>query len=248
MNQLPRTKRASILTMLIEGVTMREIARTAGVSINTVTKLLQDGGRTARSFHDTRVRGIRERRRVECTRVWAFAETAQTATEDPNRPVRTRNAWTYTAIDAESRLIVSYAITFRTVGAAIAMKDDLRTRLRVEPALVTLPLPASIPGTVENTTADFAGAFHRASVGAAARPGQRTSAASPMETYRAVVNLYALHHNYCKVQAHSGATPAMAAGLDEQVRDTAWIVRLIEARAPRPRRPSKYRKAARVQD
>ena len=234
--------------MLIEGVSMREIARTAGVSINTVTKLLQDAGRTARTFHDTRVRGIRDRRRVECTRVWAFAEAAQPATEDSSRPVRTRNAWTYTAIDAESRLIISYAITFRTMGAAIAMKDDLRTRLRVKPTLVTLPLPASIPGTVESTTADFAGAFHRASAGASARPGQRTGAARPMETYRAVVNLYALHHNYCKVQAHSGATPAMAAGLDKEVRDTTWIVQLIDARAPRPRRPSKYRKAARVQD
>ena len=140
---------------------------------------------------------------------------------------------------------MSYAITFRTMGAAIAMKDDLRTRLNVEPALVTLPLPASIPGTVENTTADLAGAFHRAKADAAPRPGQRTSAASPMETYRAVVNLYALHHNYCQVQADSEATPAMAAGLDKKVRDTSWIVELIDARAPRPRRPSTYRKAVR---
>lgn len=233
--------------MLIEGVSIREIARRAGVSINTVTKLLQDAGRTARIFHDARVRGIRDRRRVECTRVWAFAETAQPATEDSGRPVRARNAWTYTAIDAESRLIISYALTFRTMGAAIAMKDDLRTRLRVEPALVTLPLPASIPGTVESTTADFAGAFRRARVDSAARPGQRTTTASPMDTYKAVISLYALHHNYCKVQ-DSGATPAMAAGLDKEVRDTTWIVELIDARAPRPKRPSRYRKAVRLHD
>ena len=249
MNQLPRAKRARILAMLIDGASMRSIARTAGVSINTVNKLLHDAGRTAKTFHDTRVRGIRGRRKVECTRVWAFADIGPPATKDANQPPRTRNAWTYTAIDADSRLIVAYSITFRTVGPAIAVMDDLRTRLRVKPALVTNPLPTNARGTVESTRADFAGAFHRARANAARPDTPRLAASrSPgrIETYRAVVSLYALHHNYCRVQAHSGTTPAMAAGLDTEARDTNWIVELVDARAPRSKRPRKYRKAVRL--
>lgn len=249
MNQLPQAKRAGILAMLLGGASIRSIARTAGVSVNTVAKLLHDAGRTAKTFHDTRVRGIRGRRRVECSRTWAFAETGQPATQDPSRPFRTRNAWTYTAVDAESRLIVSYFTTFRAVGAAIAVKEDLRTRLRVKPALVTNPLPVNVAGTVESTRADFAGAFHRARSKAVPHPDPQTRnsrSTSPIETYRDVVNLYALHHNYCKVQALSETTPAMATGLDNEVRDMTWIVELIDARAPKPRRPSKYRKLARL--
>ncbi|MCE2425311.1 MAG: hypothetical protein J4F45_09465 [Pseudomonadales bacterium] len=247
MNQLPRAKRARILAMLIEGASMRSVARTAGVSINTVAKLLHDAGRAAKIFHDSRVRGIRGRRRVECSRVWAFGDTGQPPEQDPERPLRTRDAWTYTAIDAKSRLIVSYSISFRAVGAAIALKDALRTRFRVKPVLVTNPLPTNVTGTVESTRADFAGAFHRARADAAARADPKSKAdrsTGRMETYRAVVSLYALHHNYCRIQ-RSGTTPAMAAGLEDEIRDTAWIVELIDARAPKPKRPSTYRKLVR---
>ena len=53
MNKLPVAKRAQILSMLCEGVSMRSISRLADVSINTVSKLLVDAGKACATFHRT---------------------------------------------------------------------------------------------------------------------------------------------------------------------------------------------------
>ena len=56
-----------------------------------------------------------------------------------------------------------------------------------------------------------------------------------MEKHVAMLSLYFLHYNYCRIHKTLRVTPAMEAGLSDTVRDTAWIVGLIEARAPKPR-------------
>jgi lambda repressor-like predicted transcriptional regulator len=72
MNRLPATKRVQILTLLCEGVSLRATSRVADVSINTVTKLLEDAGRVCAAFHDETVRGVKARR-VQCDEIWSFA-------------------------------------------------------------------------------------------------------------------------------------------------------------------------------
>ena len=72
MNKLPSAKRAHILTLLCEGASMRTSSRVADVSINTVSKLLVDAGKTCAAFHDERVRGVKARR-VQCDELWSFA-------------------------------------------------------------------------------------------------------------------------------------------------------------------------------
>src|ERR1700735_1869892 len=58
MNKLPLVTRVQILTMLVEGSSMRSVSRVAGVSINTVTKLLVDAGRLCAAYNDERVRNV----------------------------------------------------------------------------------------------------------------------------------------------------------------------------------------------
>ena len=53
----------------------------------------------------------------------------------------------------------------------------------------------------------------------------------------AMVNLYTTHYNFCRVHKTLRVTPAMEAGLDTTVRDCEWIVGLIDAAAPTPRKP-----------
>ena len=57
--------------------------------------------------------------------------------------------------------------------------------------------------------------------------------------------LYFLHYDYCRMHKTLSCTPAMEAGLDTTVRDYGWIVGLIDARAPKPNRPTTYKKRAR---
>src|SRR3546814_11994990 len=65
MNKLPLQKRVQILSMLVEGSSMRSISRITGVSINTVTKLLVDAGQACAAYHDEAVREVTAQR-VQC--------------------------------------------------------------------------------------------------------------------------------------------------------------------------------------
>ena len=71
MNKLSHEARAQILTMLVEGMSMRSVSRTADVSINTVTKLLVDAGEVCETFHDKTVRNVASKR-VQCDEIWSF--------------------------------------------------------------------------------------------------------------------------------------------------------------------------------
>jgi len=129
MNKLPVAKRAQILSMLCEGASMRSVSRLAGVSINTVTKLLVDAGRVCAGFHDEMVRGVTAKR-VQVDEIWSFtyakAKNAETAAKAPERAGDT---WTWTAIDADSKLIVSWLVGGRSLEYAVPFMQDLRDRL-----------------------------------------------------------------------------------------------------------------------
>lgn len=129
MNKLPLAKRVQILTMLCEGSSMRSISRVVDVSINTVTKLLEDAGEACLALHDENVRGVKASR-VQCDEIWSFCyakeknvETAKAATDGAG------DVWTWTALDADTKLIVSYFVGDRSGQSAIALMDDLCGRL-----------------------------------------------------------------------------------------------------------------------
>ena len=150
MNKLPTSKRVMILSMLVEGMSMRSISRTLGVSINTVTKMLVDAGEACAAYHDEAVRGIRGHRRVECDEIWSFAYAKERAVRHAKAaPEGAGDAWTFTAIDADAKLIVSYLVSGARDGeSALAFMDDLRGRLDDSPQISTDGLSAYL-GAVE---------------------------------------------------------------------------------------------------
>ncbi len=109
MNRLPIAKRAQIIQMLVEGTSLRATSRTADVSINTVTKLLSDVAEGANAYHDKAVRDVRCRR-VQCNEIWcivgAKAKNVQLAKEQDGWG----DVWTWTAIDTDTKLCVSYLV------------------------------------------------------------------------------------------------------------------------------------------
>jgi IS1 family transposase len=137
MNKLPVAKRVQILSMLCEGSSMRSISRVADVSINTVSKLLVDAGLVCIDLHDEMVRDVKASR-VQCDEIWSFvyAKEKNVATAKA-APGGSGDAWTWTALDADSKLIVSYFVGDRSGQSAIALMDDLRSRLRNRVQLTT---------------------------------------------------------------------------------------------------------------
>jgi IS1 family transposase len=138
MNKLPLAKRALILSMLCEGASMRSISRMADVSINTVTKLLVDAGRACAAFHDEHVRNVAAKR-VQCDEIWSFcyAKAKNVATAKAAPAGGAGDVWTWTALDADSKLSVSYLIGGRDAEYALAFMDDLRSRLANRVQLTT---------------------------------------------------------------------------------------------------------------
>ena len=129
MNKAPLETRVQILSMLCEGSSMRSIARVADVSINTVSKLLVDAGKACATFHDETVRSVKSRR-VQVDEIWSFTYAKQKNVATAKRQdLAYGDTWTWTAIDAESKLLITWLVGGRDSDYAMGFMDDLRSRL-----------------------------------------------------------------------------------------------------------------------
>lgn len=137
MNKLDTKARAQILNMLCEGASMRSISRIMGVSINTVTKLLNDAGETCLALHDEKVRGVTAKR-VECDEIWSFCYAKQRNVASAKAaPEGAGDVWTWTALDADSKSMISYFVGDRSGESALILADDLRSRISSERLQIT---------------------------------------------------------------------------------------------------------------
>jgi IS1 family transposase len=129
MNKLPIAKRAQILAMLCEGASMRSVSRLTDTSINTVSKLLVDAGRFCAGFHDAKVRGVKAKR-VQVDEAWAFcyAKDKNVATAKA-APDGAGDVWTWTAIEADTKLLISHFVGGRDGECAKWFIDDVAARV-----------------------------------------------------------------------------------------------------------------------
>src|SRR5437016_88011 len=125
MNKVPDTKRAQILTMLCEGSSMRSVSRVVDVSINTVDRYLILAGEACAAFHDRAVRAVRSKR-VQCDEIWSFCamkeKTAKRMGSD--RPTGAGDVWTWTALDADTKLVIAWLVGDRGAGSAFHFMND----------------------------------------------------------------------------------------------------------------------------
>jgi IS1 family transposase len=128
MNKLPAEKRAQILSMLVEGSSMRSIARVADVSLNTVNKLLIDAGNACASFHWDTVRNVKAKR-VQCDEIWSFCYSKESNTPLEGRLRGRGDVWTWTAIEADTKLIISWTVGDRDAETAGIFIQDVKDRL-----------------------------------------------------------------------------------------------------------------------
>jgi IS1 family transposase len=137
MNKLPLAKRAKILTLLCEGMSMRATARAEGVSFNAIEKLLQDAGTACVEFHDRAIRNVKSQR-VQCDEIWSFVHAKQKNVPTAKAaPQGAGDIWTWTAFDADNKLILSWKVGGRDAEYALALMDDVRGRLANRVQLTT---------------------------------------------------------------------------------------------------------------
>lgn len=129
MNKLPRDKRVQIISLLCEGMSLRAVTRLTGVSINTVTKLLVDAGQACSDYQDKAFRNL-PCKRVQVDEIWSFVYAkAKNVADAKAAPRQAGDIWTWTAIDADTKLIPSWLVGSRDADAAHYFIGDLAARL-----------------------------------------------------------------------------------------------------------------------
>lgn len=116
---------------------MRSISRVCDVSLNTVAKLLIDAGKVCADFHDNAVRNVKTTK-VQADEIWSFSYAkAKNVRGAKSAPEGAGDVWTWTGIDADSKLIISWHVGDRSQYTAIEFISDLRARLANKVQLTT---------------------------------------------------------------------------------------------------------------
>jgi IS1 family transposase len=129
MNKLSTQERARILHLLCEGMSIRSITRTEKVGKNTVIRLMEDAGKACDAYHNENVKNLKSKR-IQVDEVWSFVYAKQKNVETAKAaPDGAGDAWTWTALDADSKLMVSYFVGGRDGECATWFIDNLASRL-----------------------------------------------------------------------------------------------------------------------
>lgn len=129
MNKLPSARRAQILQMMVEGISIRAISRMTGASKNTIVKLLADAGNACADYQDKHLRGL-TCKRLQVDEIWSFVYAkAKNVPTAKAAPEGAGDVWTWTAICADTKLIPSFHVGSRDAVDANIFIRDLADRL-----------------------------------------------------------------------------------------------------------------------
>ncbi len=137
MKQLTKEQRAAVIRCLVDGVSIRATVRITGVAKNTIQKLTRDLGEAVLQYQDNVLKNI-SCKRVQCDEIWSFCYA-----KDKNLPDSMRgepgvgSMWTWTAMCADSKLIISWRLGARDAANAHAFMSDVATRLASRVQLTT---------------------------------------------------------------------------------------------------------------
>ena len=137
MNKLSSAQRAQVIRLLVEGNSLRAISRITDIAFNTVSKVLVDAGKACEAFHDETVRNV-QAKRVQCDEIWSFVYAKKrNVAEAKAAPEGAGDCWTWTAIDAETKLVLSFLVAKRDAPSAHMFMKDVADRLANRVQLTT---------------------------------------------------------------------------------------------------------------
>ena len=158
MNKLSVECRAQILRCLVEGNSIRATSRITGAAKNTVVKLLVDAGKACSEYQDKALRGL-TCKRLQCDEIWSFCYAKQkNVPKEHLGKFGYGDVWTWTAIDADTKLVPSWLVGDRDAETAYVFMQDLASRLKNRVQLTTDGLKAYLEAVEEafGTEIDYA--------------------------------------------------------------------------------------------
>jgi IS1 family transposase len=136
MNRLSTEKRVQIVRAMVEGNSIRSITRMTGVCQEAILKLLCDLGTACAAHHNAAVCGVRARH-IQCDEIWSFCYAKEKNASEEQKAIGAGSVWTWTALDADSKLIVSYLCGGRDAGWAKSFMEDVASRLTTRVQITT---------------------------------------------------------------------------------------------------------------
>ena len=137
MNKLSLDRQAQIIKVLCEGNSIRSTARITGTAVNTVVKLLREVGAACLDYQNTVMNNL-PCKKLQCDEIWSFVYAkAKNVPEEHNGQFGYGDVWTFTAIDADTKLVPSWLVGLRNVDNATDFINDLAARLANRVQLTT---------------------------------------------------------------------------------------------------------------
>jgi IS1 family transposase len=143
MNRMDTARRAQVVRCLIEGCSINSTVRMTGVAKHTVLKLLVELGAACSEFLDENMRNL-PCERIQVDEVWQFVGAKQKNVKPRHfeNDGYAGDVWTWTAIDADTKLIPCWMLGMRDPATARAFMEDLAGRLANRVQLTTDGLKA----------------------------------------------------------------------------------------------------------
>lgn len=281
MNKLSPEKRSAVLSCLVDGTSIRATSRITGVAKGTILRLLESAGTVAAEYQDQMIRNVPSSR-VQCDEIWSFVygkDRNISAEVRESSPFVVGSVWTWTAIDADSKLMLSWLVGDRNERCAAEFVRDLASRIIGKVQMTTDGLklyinaiegafggaidyamltklygpsgndksaetrysPGRIKGSevaivtgepdkvhISTSFVERANLTHRMGMRRFTRLTNGFS--KKFENHCHAVSLHMFHYNFIRVHQTIRCTPAMEAGITDQLWSMADLVALIEAR------------------
>jgi IS1 family transposase len=253
MNKLGREARSRILHLLCEGSSLRAVTRLTGASKKAVGRLMVDAGQAAAWDQDRVFRNL-ACKRIQVDEIWAFVYAKQKNVPLAKKaPPQAGDVWTWTAIDADTKLIPSWFVGGRDSDAAMIFMDDLASRLANRVQLTSDGHKAYLEAVEGAFGSDIDYAMlvklygegnpdpKYVSTSFAERSNlnvrmhtrrftRLTNAFSKkIENHAHFVALFAMYYNFVRIHKTLRTTPAMAAGITSRFWEIDDIVNVLEA-------------------
>jgi len=128
MNRLEKEQQIRVVAALVEGNSIRATSRMTDVARNTITTLLLDLAEACAAYHNRHVRNLKVRR-LQCDEIWNFVGAKAKNATPEKKAEGWGDTWTWTALDADTKLCVSYLVGGRDAGWATEFMQDCASRI-----------------------------------------------------------------------------------------------------------------------
>src|SRR6266571_6666008 len=155
MNRLTAERRTRVIQALVEGNSVRATCRLTGTAKGTVLRLLAEIGEACYRHHDRIVRNIKAKR-LQADEIWSFCH-AKARNVPGHLEGKAGDLWTWVALDADTKLAITYLVGQRDAGEATVFMRDLVSRLAGRTQLTTDGFPGYLEGCRRSVRLEWRG-------------------------------------------------------------------------------------------